>query len=61
MVYGTGEQDDIKMLIDRGDAKLTDKEITELLKEYQKQIDSGVQTIMVSHSSLNGVKMHENK
>ena len=49
------------MLIDRGDAKLTDKEITELLKEYQKQIDSGVQTIMVSHSSLNGVKMHENK
>lgn len=61
MVYGTGEQGDIKMLIDRGDAKLTDKEINELLKVYQKQIDSGVQTIMVSHSSLNGVKMHENK
>lgn len=61
VAYGTGEQGDIKMLIDRGDAKLTDKEITELLKVYQQQIDAGVQTIMVSHSSLNGVKMHENK
>ncbi len=49
------------MLIDRGDARLTDDEINELLKVYQAQIDAGVQTIMISHSSLNGVKMHENK
>lgn len=61
VVYGTGEQGDINMLIDRGDAQLTDAEISELLKVYQAQIDAGVQTIMISHSSLNGVKMHENK
>ena len=61
VVYGTGEQSETPMLIDRGDAKLTDAEIAELLKVYQAQIDAGVQTIMISHSSLNGVKMHENK
>ena len=61
VVYGTGEQGSTPMLIDRGDAKLTEAEINELLKVYQAQIDAGVQTIMISHSSLNGVKMHENK
>ena len=61
VVYGTGEQGETKMLIDRGDAQLTDDEIEELLKVYKAQIDAGVQTIMISHSSLNGVKMHENK
>ena len=59
--YNTGEKGDTEMLIDRGDAGLTDDEINELLKVYQAQIDAGVQTIMISHSSLNGVKMHENK
>ena len=58
--FGTGEQSDIKRLIDRGDAQLSDDEISKLLDVYQAQIDAGVQTIMVSHSSLNGVKMHEN-
>ena len=61
VVYGTGEKGATKMLIDRGDAKLTQEQINELLKVYQAQIDAGVQTIMISHSSLNGVKMHENK
>jgi beta-glucosidase len=61
VVYGTGEQGATPMLIDRGDAKLTEAEINDLLKVYQAQIDAGVQTIMISHSSLNGVKMHENK
>ena len=61
VVYGTGEKGATKMLIDRGDAKLSEAEINELLKVYQAQIDAGVQTIMISHSSLNGVKMHENK
>lgn len=59
--YNTGEDGDTDMLIDRGDARLTDDEINELLKAYQAQIDAGAQTIMISHSSLNGVKMHENK
>ena len=59
--YNTGEKGEPEMLLDRGDAKLTDDEINELLKVYQAQIDAGVQTIMISHSSLNGVKMHENK
>ena len=59
--YGTGEKGDTDMIIDRGDARLDDDEINELLKVYQAQIDAGVQTIMISHSSLNGVKMHENK
>lgn len=58
--YGTGENSDVSRLIDRGDAQLSDAEIKELLDVYQALIDSGVQTIMISHSSLNGVKMHEN-
>ncbi|MBQ2581596.1 MAG: glycoside hydrolase family 3 protein, partial [Ruminococcus sp.] len=58
--YGTGEQGDIKMLIDRGNAELTDAEIDELMKVYKAQIDAGAQTIMISHSAVNGVKMHEN-
>ena len=61
VAYGTGEQGGAAMLIDRGDARLTDAEIAELLQVYQAQIDAGVQTIMISHSALNGVKMHENK
>ena len=58
--YGTGEHSDYDRLIDRGDAMLSQEEIDALLKVYQAQIDAGVQTIMVSYSSLNGVKMHEN-
>lgn len=58
--YETGERSDHARLIDRGDAQLTGAEIKELLKVYQAQIDSGVQAIMVSYSSLNGKKMHEN-
>ncbi len=61
VAYGTGEPGDLYMIIDRGDSQLNDDEIKELLKVYQAQIDAGVQTIMISHSSLNGVKMHENK
>ncbi len=58
--FGTGENSDVSRLIDRGDAVLTDEEIAELLEVYKAQIDAGVQTIMISHSSINGVKMHEN-
>jgi beta-glucosidase len=54
---GTGENG---MRIDRGDAQLDETQIAELLSVYQSLVDLGVQTIMPSHSSLNGVKMHEN-
>lgn len=58
--FGTGEKSDANRLIDRGDSQLSDEEIEELLSVYQELVDAGVQTIMISHSSLNGVKMHEN-
>ena len=62
VLYGTGETlDKEKRLIDRGDAQMSDAEIKESLKVYQAMIDAGVKTIMISHSSLNGVKMHANK
>lgn len=60
VAYGTGENSDEERLMDRGDAQLTDAQIDALLQVYQAQIDAGVQTIMVSHSALNGLKMHEN-
>ncbi len=59
--YGTGENSDSYRLIDRGDSTLTDEEISKLLEVYKAEIDAGVQTIMISHSSLNGLKMHENE
>lgn len=58
VTFGTGEDN---RLIDRGDARLSEDEIRNLLKVYQTQVDAGVQSIMISHSSLNGIKMHENK
>lgn len=57
--YGTGE-DPSSMLLDRGDAQLTEEQIQEQLSIYQALVDEGVQVIMLSHSSLNGTKMHEN-
>ena len=48
-------------LLDRGNAELSEEEIRDLLRVYQAQVDAGVQTIMVSFSCVNGVKMHENK
>ena len=61
VAYGTGENSDVERLMDRGDAALSDDEINALLDVYQALIDEGLQTIMVSHSSVNGVKMHENE
>lgn len=57
--YNTGE-DPLIMLLDRGNAELTEAQIQEQLRIYQALIDEGVQVIMLSHSSLNGTKMHEN-
>ena len=58
---GTGGDPLADSLIDRGDAILTDAEIAELLRIYKAQVDAGVRSIMLSHSMLNGVRMHENK
>jgi len=57
--YGTGEDSDVDRLIDRGDSVLTEEEIDRLLAVYQAQIDAGVQTIMITHSAVNGEKVHE--
>lgn len=57
IVFGTGEGD---YLIDRGDASLSDPEIQALLGVYKDLLDAGVKSVMISHSSVNGVKMHEN-
>lgn len=54
--YGTGEGG---YLIDRGDASLSDSEIQDMLDVYRNLVDAGVKTVMISHSSVNGVKMHE--
>lgn len=59
VIYGTGEKSDYPRLIDRGETNLTPEEINALLNVYQAQIDAGVQTIMVSYTTLNGKKMHE--
>ena len=59
-VFGTGENPQT-MLIDRGDSKMTEEQIEEQLSVYQALIDEGVQFIMLSHSSLDGTKMHENE
>lgn len=58
VAYGTGEEG---KLIDRGDAKLDDAKLNELLKPYVSLMNAGVKAIMVSHSSVNGVKMHQSK
>ena len=55
--FGTGESTPL----DRGDSKLTEEQIKDQLSIYQALIDEGVMVIMLSHSSLNGTKMHENE
>ncbi|MCQ2527661.1 MAG: glycoside hydrolase family 3 C-terminal domain-containing protein [Saccharofermentans sp.] len=59
--YGTGESNEwIQRIIDRGDAIVSNSVIEDNLAVYQALIDEGAQTIMISHSALNGIKMHEN-
>ena len=60
-LFGTGEQYYKGRPIDRGDAILSEEEIDELLAVYKAQIDAGVQTIMISDSTVNGVRMCENR
>ncbi len=45
--------------IDQGNANLTDQQIRDIhLPPYQEAIDAGVDTIMISYSSVRGSKMH---
>ncbi len=57
--FGSGEDPDT-MLLDRGDAVMSPEQIDDQLGVYRALIDEGAQVIMISHSALNGVKMHEN-
>jgi beta-glucosidase len=57
--YNTGEGSN---LIDRGDAAMSEDEFRSLhLAPYKRLAGEGVQCVMVSFSSYNGLKMHENK
>lgn len=57
--YGTGEDD---YLIDRGDVQMDEESFKQLhLAPYKTLVENGLQCVMVSFSSYNGVKMHENK
>lgn len=57
--WGTG---DSGYLIDQGHTKVTEEEFErDHLSVYRDAVKAGVKTIMVSFSSFNGVKMHENK
>lgn len=61
VVYGTGENSEgVNRLIDRGNSQPTQEQIDECLAVYQHMIELGAQTIMISHTSLWGTKMHEN-
>jgi len=66
VIFGTGEDSVldgvyIERLIDRGDAIIDDARLNELLSVYKQLVDSGVRTVMVSFSSINGLKMHTKK
>ena len=57
-VFGTG----LDNKLDRGHAYISQEDLETIhLPLYEAAIDAGIQTIMVSYSSLNNVRMHENK
>ncbi|WP_285764567.1 glycoside hydrolase family 3 protein [Biformimicrobium ophioploci] len=57
--YGTGDEG---YAIDRGDVQLSDEAFREIhITPYLPALESGVGTVMVSYSSVNGKKMHEHK
>ncbi|MDX1358929.1 MAG: glycoside hydrolase family 3 protein, partial [Clostridia bacterium] len=58
-LFGTGQGD---YLIDRGDVIMSEAELRDaFLKPYTELIEAGVYTVMVSFSSFNGLKMHQNE
>ncbi len=57
--YGTGENG---YPLDRGDAQMSEELLRAIhLAPYKRLVDEGIQCVMVSFSSYNGVKMHENE
>lgn len=49
-------------LLDQGDAKIGDKELNDYyISVYKQAVNAGVKSIMVSYSSVNGVKNHVNR
>lgn len=57
--YGTGRDG---YLLDRGDAIMTEERLRTIhLAPYKRLVEDGVQCVMVSYSSFNGVKAHENR
>jgi beta-glucosidase len=60
---GTGwENANTQYPIDQGDAIISEEELRKIhISGYEKAVNAGVKTVMVSFSSWNGVKNHENK
>ena len=59
---GTLQEGMHKYRLDRGDTKITEKELREVhLPPYLEAIKAGVKTIMISFNSWNGIKCHGNK
>lgn len=58
-MWGTG---DSGYPIDQGETKISREEFEKIhLSVYEEAVKAGVKTVMVSFSSFEGVKMHENK
>jgi beta-glucosidase len=55
--FGTG----LNGFLDRGNAVMDEDLIDLHLSLYQEAIDAGVKSIMISYSSLNGLRMHQHK
>lgn len=56
--YGTGMDGGL----DRGNAEISEEELMNIhLPLYQEAVDAGVKSIMISYSSLNGIRMHQHK
>ena len=61
--FGSSSQNTrLSYLLDRGDTKLDEGKVRELLlPAYKAAVDNGAKCIMASYSSLNGKKMHAHK
>lgn len=57
--FGTGDNG---YLLDQGDAKIDQKELNDYyISIYNEAVNAGIKSIMVSYSSINGVKNHANR
>lgn len=59
-IWGTSKTDNYKL--DQGDTQMDEARLRELfLPPYKAAVEAGAQSVMVSYSSWNGVKMHGHK